>query len=293
MSQPASNLPALTTGMVRAGQSALQAEDLDALERAMRALEHTNLATRLATTLGRQLGSLTKFLPIGVSGLVNRAAERAIESAMAVALASLRPGSPDEVPPRPSRFLHKALAAASGAAGGVFGLSSLPVELPVSTVIILRSIADIARHEGEDMADPAVGLACLQVFALGAHEKDDDFTDSGYFATRGILAKTITEASRYVLTQGLGDEGAPILVKFVAQVASRFGLVVSEKLAAQAVPVLGAAGGAAVNYAFADHFQSIAFGHFTVRRLERLYGGDVVKAEYDRLLESQGHAAFI
>ena len=293
MSQHAPNLPAVTTGVVRAGQSALQAEDLDALERAMRALEHTNLATRLATTVGRQLGSLSRFLPLGVSGIVNRAAERAIESAMSVALASLRPNSLDQVPPRPSRFLHKALAAASGAAGGVFGLSSLPVELPVSTVIILRSIADIARHEGEDLADPAVALACLQVFALGAHEKDDDFTDSGYFATRGILAKTITEASRYVLAQGLGDESAPILVKFVAQVASRFGLVVSEKLAAQAVPVLGAAGGAAVNYAFADHFQSIAFGHFTVRRLERLYGGDIVKAEYDRLLETQRDPAFV
>ena len=247
MSEPATNLPAVTTGVVRAGQSALGAEDLDALERAMRALEHTNLATRLATTVGRQLGSLGRFLPIGVSGIVNRAAERAIESAMSVALASLPAGSPGEAPPRPSRFLHRALAAASGAAGGVFGLSSLPVELPVSTVIILRSIADIARHEGENLADPAVALACLQVFALGAHEKDDDFTDSGYFATRGLLAKTITEASRYVLAQGLGDEGAPVLVRFVAQVASRFGIVVSEKLAAQAVPVLGAAGGAAVN----------------------------------------------
>ena len=199
MSEPASNLPAVAAGMIRFGASALQADDLDALERAMRALEHTNLATRLATTIGRQLGSLTKFLPIGVSGIVNRAAERAIESAMSVALASLktRPSkqvSSAQAAPRDSRFLHKALAAASGAAGGVFGLSSLPVELPLSTVIILRSIADIARHEGEDLADPTVALACLQVFALGAHEKDDDFTDSGYFATRGLLAKTITES---------------------------------------------------------------------------------------------------
>ena len=42
------------------------------------------------------------------------------------------------------------LSAASGAAGGAFGLASLPVELPVSTTIMLRSIADIARAEGED-----------------------------------------------------------------------------------------------------------------------------------------------
>ena len=43
----------------------------------------------------------------------------------------------------------------------------------------------------------------------------------------------------------------------------------SEKLAAQAAPILGAIGGAAVNAAFADHFQTLARGHFIVRRLER------------------------
>jgi hypothetical protein len=288
MSEPIPNLPATTNSMVRVDNSVLDAQDRQALQRAVEALEHSNLATRLATAVGRQLGSLSRLLPIGVGGIVNRAAEKAIEKAMAVALRSL-----GTTAPRDSRRLHKALAAVSGAAGGMFGLSSLPIELPLSTVIILRSIADIARNEGEDLSDPAVALACLQVFALGAHEKDDDFTDGGYFATRGLLAKTISEASRYVVVQGLGDEGAPILVKFVSQIASRFGIVVSQKLAAQAVPVVGAAGGAAVNYAFADHFQSIAFGHFTVRRLERLYGGDIIRAEYDRLLESHRTASFV
>ena len=41
---------------------------------------------------------------------------------------------------------------ASGAAGGAFGLATLPLELPVSTVIMLRSIADIAISEGEDLS---------------------------------------------------------------------------------------------------------------------------------------------
>ncbi len=81
-------------------------------------------------------------------------------------------------------------------------------------------------------------------------------------------------------------------MKFIGQISSRFGIVVSEKLAAQALPVIGAAGGAAVNYAFADHFQSIAFGHFTVRRLERVYGGSKIRAEYDRLATAERSAAF-
>ena len=186
---------------------------------------------------------------------------------------------------------HRLASAAAGAAGGAFGFASLPIELPVSTAIILRSIADIARNEGEDLSDPAVSLACLEVFALGAHDRDDEFTDSGYFAVRGLLAKTVSEASRYIIAQGLGDQGAPVLVRLVAQISSRFGLVVSEKLAAQALPIIGAAGGAAVNYAFAEHFQKLAYGHFTVRRLERRYGREVVRAEYDRLLSAEKAAA--
>jgi hypothetical protein len=81
------------------------------------------------------------------------------------------------------------------------------------------------------------------------------------------------------------EEGAPVLVRFLTQVASRFGLVVSEKLAAQTVPIIGALGGAAVNYAFIEHFQEVARGHFAVRRLERIYGKQTVRAGYERARE--------
>jgi EcsC protein family len=96
-----------------------------------------------------------------------------------------------------------------------------------------------------------------------------------------MLANTVTEAARFVAERGLLKEGAPILLKFVTQVAARFGLVVTQKVAAQALPLVGALGGAAVNYAFIEHFQDVARGHFTVRRLERIYGKERVRSEYD------------
>jgi hypothetical protein len=49
----------------------------------------------------------------------------------------------------------------SGAAGGTFGLAALPVELPVSTTIMLRSIAEIARSEGEDLSDPEASVSTI------------------------------------------------------------------------------------------------------------------------------------
>src|SRR5205807_9646629 len=62
-----------------------------------------------------------------------------------------------------------------------------------------------------------------------------------------------------------------------------FGVNVSEKVAAQAVPVIGAAGGVVINVLFIDHFQEMARGHFIVRRLERTYDPQLVRAEYERL----------
>jgi len=140
-------------------------------------------------------------------------------------------------------LFHRALATASGAAGGTFGLAALPVELPVSTVIMLRSIADIAQNEGKDLSDPESVLSCVEVFALGGRAGSANASESGYFAARGMLAKTVTEAARFVVERGVIKEGAPILLRFVTQVAARFGLVVTQKVAAQALPVVGALGG--------------------------------------------------
>jgi len=71
----------------------------------------------------------------------------------------------------------------------------------------------------------------------------------------------------------------------MAQIASRFGIVVSEKAAVEAVPIIGAAGGAIINTVFIDHFQSMARGHFIVRRLERTYGQQTVKNIYQDITD--------
>ena len=44
--------------------------------------------------------------------------------------------------------------------------------------------------------------------------------------------------------------------------------------------------GAAVNYAFIEHFQDEARAHITVRRLERVYGPEIVRQEYERFAQS-------
>ncbi len=280
----ASTLPAVN------GVPDLSEADFAALLEAVQELEHTSFALHLANLLGRQIGQVGKLVPASVTNIVNRAAESAIKNAFHIALRSLGTQSQGSV--KATRRFHKAAVIVSGAAGGAFGLASLPVELPISTTLILRSIADIARREGENLTEPDALLACLQVFALGGREDGSDFTESGYFATRGLFAKSVSEAARYLVGRAATDEASPVLVRFLAQIGARFGVVVSQKLAAQAVPVLGAAGGAAVNYAFLTHFQRIAHGHFTIRRLERTYGRVAIQAEYERLAQAQRRSAW-
>lgn len=258
--------------------------ELDELRRARWILDHPSLAMRIADTVGRPLEWGLAALPAGVSRLVNAATRKALDTALGAALKTIAAG--ERAPP--SNALHRGLVAASGAAGGFFGLAAVAAELPLSTTLMLRSVADHARAQGEDLASPAVRMECMAVFALGGTSRRDDAADVGYYATRIALARAVAEAAEHVAGRGLvaaaAERGAPALVRFVAAIAERYGIAVGEKIAAQAVPILGAAGGAAVNVAFMNHFQDVAWAHFTIRRLERHHGMAAVRGAFERLL---------
>jgi len=242
-------------------------------------LEKPSLAARLTSYVGAPIDRGFAMLPERWSEAVTQATQAALQRALDAALNTLGD--------RPSILstdaLHKGLVATTGAVGGAFGLGVLGIELPISTVVMLRSIADIARSEGESVHSLETKLACLEVFGLGGSGSSDDAAETGYFAVRAALARAVAEAAQHVAERGLAARGAPALVRLVGVLASRFGVVVSEKIAAQAIPVVGAAGGALVNTLFMDHYQNMARGHFTVRRLERIYGAELVRREYEKL----------
>ena len=177
--------------------------------------------------------------------------------------------------------IHTIAAAVSGAVGGAFGLPALAVELPIFTTIMFRSIADIAKSQGEDTQCIDTRLQCLTVFALGGSSKSDDAADSGYFALRGALATAVSDASKFLAQKGLSRVGTPPLVRLISALAARFGVLVSEKAAAQSIPIIGAASGALLNTLLIGHFQDMARGHFIVRRLERLYGAKTVRIAWN------------
>lgn len=258
---------------------ALSSAEKSDLGTAKTLLENPGLAARISNFVGTPIETGLKKLPESWSSTINDAAHKSIETALEIALMTMDRDDRGAS----SNWWHKLAVGATGATGGAFGLPALALELPLSTTIMLRSIADIARSEGEDLRSPDARLQCVQVLALGGKSKSDDVAESVYFAARTALAKAVSDASAHLAEKGLSQSGAPAIVRLITQIAARYSVVVSEKAAVQAVPLVGAFGGAAINVLFMDHFQNMGRGHFIIRRLERLHGQEVVRRLYQEL----------
>jgi len=259
------------------------------LERAVALLESPTLTAKMANLIGSPLDFAVRKLPGVVSRRIHGAVEAALFKSAQAALWSM-----DNTPGKAaSTRWHKAAAAATGALGGAFGFTALFLELPVSTTIMMRSVADVARSEGFDLSEMGTRHACLEVFALGGNSGQDDASETGYYITRGFTAEVMRHLSAELAGAAVGGGGVMIgltpkeagkwLAKIVEKVAARFGVVVTEKFAAQAVPVIGAVAGATLNTMFTDYYQDMARGHFIVRRLEKQYGYETVRAAYNQL----------
>jgi hypothetical protein len=256
-------------------------DELRDLRRAKSLLENQSFAIKVSNLIGLPIDAGFALLPKSLSRKVNRAANIALLKALDVALATTgnKPGK------RAATAWHKVLAGASGGVGGAFGFAALAVELPISTTLMLRSIIDIARSEGHDTHTVDTKLACLEVFALGGYNKVAVPSETPYWSTRLALNQSVKEAAAHLARKGAAEKTAPALVRFISAVASRFGTVISEEVAAKALPVIGAVGGGVINVIFMNHFQQMARGHFIVLRLEKIHGQESVQSQYVALGE--------
>ena len=262
----------------------LTKSELATLEAAYTKLENPSWWVQLSSAAGMPVEAVTRQLskkaPEAVVNVVSKSTHKAIEFVMQSSVWTMK--GEEQAPASPK--LHKAAAMTTGAVAGFFGLETLIVELPLTTGIMFRSIADIARAEGESPKDPETIMNCMQVFAMGSRLSDkDDAAETSYYGVRVALSKAVTDALQYVASHGVGSASAPALVRFISAVAARFGIVVTQKAMAQTIPILGAVGGGLVNTIFISHFQDMARGHFSIRRLERKYGDGVIKDAYLQL----------
>lgn len=261
----------------------LSDQDLADLREAVIGLEQSALAARLASAVGQPIEVLIEKLPASAEAIIKDAVNVALNKAADVALRSL--GSGDEGLTGwnwldlalSSEWLAKCAAVATGAGGGAGGLAGTVIELPITTTLMVRSIAQIGLLAGEQATEPNFKLECLAVLAMGGRTPRDDSTDVGYVAVRVAMADILEKAA--------GKSLSEVLPRVLLLIAQRFSFPVAMKLSAQIAPVIGGVLGAALNYVFLDHFQDKARAHFTVRRLERKHGRNQIMACYQAIAE--------
>ncbi|WP_121631298.1 EcsC family protein [Tropicibacter alexandrii] len=225
--------------------------DLELAELARRHRAASSVGMQVLNYVGGRAEGLLDKLPGPVRSGLDDATARALELALSSARRS-REVVPDQKP-----WLTTALATAMGAAGGVGGLPSALAELPVTVTVLFRAIQAVAAEYGFDPDDPQIARECLTVFSSAGPLAEDDGAEMAFLSAR----VTLTGATVHGL---------------IARIAPRLATVLGQKLAAQAVPLLGAAAGAATNYAYTSYYQNMAHVHFGLLRLSEQSGRDRV-----------------
>lgn len=200
------------------------------------------LGMEILATVGGGAEVALRRLPHVVRTRLDRITLTALERAMGAASASR-----GVVRDRGDWF-NRLASTASGALGGVAGLGGAMLELPVTVTMLMRAIMAIAAEHGFDPDSDETRLEALRVFASAGPLAEDDGTDLGLLAAK----LSITGQSLHSL---------------MARVAPRLATALGQKLAAQAVPLLGAVAGASINYTFVRYYQQIARVHFGMLRL--------------------------
>lgn len=213
---------------------------LDALANRYKAA--SGLGMSVLNFVGGSAENLIDQLPKPVRQGLETATVKALSQAMKAAHSS-RSFVPDQ-----KSWMNQAVSAAMGAAGGAGGLPTALAELPVTTTLLLRVIQGVAVEHGFDPDAENVQFDCVNVFAAAGPLSHDDGADLGFLTARLTLSGKAMQA-------------------VIAKIAPKLAVVMGQKLAAQAVPVLGAVAGAATNYAYTSYYQEMAHVHFGLRKL--------------------------
>lgn len=262
----------------------LPEEELALLRKSKKQLTTVPFVMKALNTLGAPIEKGITLVPEKYQSKITQTIRKALELSVKANLKTLQK---NKISTRASNGMYKVVTTGTGFAGGFFGIAGFTADILLSTKFLMRSIMDIARSLGEDITDPDVQLQCLQVFALGGVSPDDDALDSSYYGTRIALDQALSQLAATMAKQGtkkflqaIAASTPGVMGGFMNKIISRYSIQVLDKFAAQAIPIVGAATGAGLNLIFLTHFQKIAVAHFTIRRLERQYGKEVIKEAY-------------
>lgn len=252
--------------------SNISSSDLEIIKNAKQVLETDSIAQRISAIASQPLDELMGNLPAEIRNEITKWVNVSLQEASGWAMATT--GTRKEPILRDDWF-HRLAVIATGVWGGFGGIASTVAELPISTMLMLRSIGCIAEEEGHNASSAKIRLGCIAVLSMGSDPKTVKGDELGYWVAKNAVGALVTQAAEW------GGKGTvPVLARFLVEVGKKFGLVISAKVAAQAAPVAGALAGATINHFFLEHYQAVAHAHFGLDRLCLQYGEAAVKDAY-------------
>jgi hypothetical protein len=270
-------------------------QELEFVKTAAQFFENPGLFVKGMNLLTTPIGMAQSNLPAFARKQLARASRYAIERALVLSIKTVSTQAPGlglaeaQQKSQSTGRLHSSLASFVGGCGGFLGLATLPVELPLATIIMLRSIAEIARQNGADLNSPEAKLDCLYILSLEGGMTQEDSPDSEYYTSRVAFSELLSRASAFLagysakdIVVALENRTAPALIRLVAEIAAKFEVQLTRKLLAQVTPLLGAVGGAGLNLMFSNYYNACARFHFGLRSLEKSHGIDKTRAQFEK-----------
>jgi hypothetical protein len=213
----------------------------------------------LFNRFGGRVEEAMRSLPPGLRARVEALTAEALERAFAVAVLGRH------APALGGRGAQ-AMAVLTGAAGGIGGLATAMAEIPVTVTVFLHVIARAAEAEGFDPNAPEIRAECLRVLSAGSPIAGDDGVNTAFLSARLTLTGSAVSG-------------------LIATVAPGLAAILTRKLATQAVPVMGAITGAALNAAYLSYYRDLAEIRFALLRLGALHGAERVVAAFAEAAE--------
>ncbi len=163
-------------------------------------------------------------------------------------------------------LMYRLMATGSGLVTGAAGLPGVLADIPASTLLVLRSIADLARAQGHDIRDPAIQALCIEALAFGGPTDEDDDADLAFWSARAA---------------------APVIADLVIDIAGRFGSRLLAVLPARAVPMISVIVAGAINWHFTGFFQNMAAVLLELKPIEDRYDRAMVRACFAQVVREQ------
>tara|TARA_B100001173_G_C15962973_1_gene536505 strand:- start:5 stop:769 length:765 start_codon:yes stop_codon:yes gene_type:complete len=200
---------------------------------------------KLANFAGSNIDSIMSHIPDGIEIKVEKAIKIALEKAYDASGTLRSSALTPEVPP----YFHKIAATFSGAVGGAAGLPGAVAEFPITITTMFSSFQKIAQEYGFDSDNEKTKLECIKVFTMGGPLGSDEELDLSFVTAKFSLSGQVVSS-------------------LISNASQKVALMVTQKLGSQAIPIIGAVTGSALNYTFISFYQEMAHIRFNLKKMQ-------------------------